>query len=102
MFFSIYTIGMDDKALIKELIEKNAKLEEELLATKEHLKKYTAPASRKEYYEKNKEAIKERNNNYKKNTNYKYEPTPEKKKEYARRAYLKKKEKLQKEQNDNI
>jgi len=29
---------MDDKALIKELIEKNAKLEEELLATKEHLK----------------------------------------------------------------
>ena len=93
---------MDDKALIKELIEKNAKLEEELLATKEHLKKYTAPASRKEYYEKNKEAIKERNNNYKKNTNYKYEPTPEKKKEYARRAYLKKKEKLQKEQNDNI
>lgn len=93
---------MDDKALIKELIEKNAKLEEELLATKEHLKKYTAPASRKEYYEKNKEAIKERNNNYKKNTDYKYEPTPEKKKEYARRSYLKKKEKLQKEQNDNI
>lgn len=93
---------MDDKALIKELIEKNAKLEEELLATKEHLKKYTAPASRKEYYETNKEAIKERNNNYKKNTDYKYEPTPEKKKEYARRAYLKKKEKLQKEQNDNI
>tara|TARA_B110000285_G_scaffold231447_1_gene300196 strand:+ start:1298 stop:1579 length:282 start_codon:yes stop_codon:yes gene_type:complete len=93
---------MDDKALIKELIEKNAKLEEELLATKEHLKKYTAPASRKEYYENNKEAIKERNNNYKKNTDYKYEPTPEKKKEYARRAYLKKKEKLQKEQNDNI
>ena len=83
-------------------MEKNAKLEEELLATKEHLKKYTAPASRKEYYEKNKEAIKERNNNYKKNTDYKYEPTPEKKKEYARRAYLKKKEKLQKEQNDNI
>ena len=92
---------MDDKALIKELLEKNAKLEEELLATKEHLKKYTAPASRKEYYEKNKEAIKERNNNYKKNTGYKYEPTSEKKKEYARRAYLKKKEKLQNEHNDN-
>ena len=91
---------MDDKALIKELIEKNAKLEEELLATKEHLKKYTAPASRKEYYENNKEAIKERNNSYKKNTDYK--PTPEQKKEYNRQAYLKRKEKLQKEQNDNI
>jgi hypothetical protein len=76
---------MDDKALIKE---------------KEHLKKYTAPASRKEYYEKNKEAIKERNNNYKKNTGYK--PTPEQKKEYNRQAYLKRKEKLQKEQIENI
>ena len=53
---------------------------------------------------KNKDAIKERNANYKKNTNYKYDPAPEKKKEYARRAYLKRKEKLQKDleekQND--
>ena len=31
--------------------DKNAKLEEELQATKEHLKKYTAPASSKVYYE---------------------------------------------------
>ena len=38
---------MDDKAKIKELEEKNAKLEEEIKITKEHLKKYTAPASRK-------------------------------------------------------
>lgn len=44
---------MDDKARIKELEEKNAKLEEELHNTKEHLKKYTAPASRKIYYENN-------------------------------------------------
>jgi hypothetical protein len=95
---------MDKDEIIKELVEKNAKLEEELQATKEHLKKYTAPSYKKEYYEKNKDTIKERNANYKKNTNYKYEPTPEKKKEYARRAYLKKKEKLQNEieekQND--
>ena len=41
---------MDDKAKIKELEEKNAKLEYELQATKEHLKKYTAPASSKLYY----------------------------------------------------
>lgn len=100
MFFSIHNIVMDDKALIKELIEKNAKLEEELLATKEHLKKYTAPASRKEYYEKNKEAVIERVKNHKKNTGYK--PTPEQKKEYNRQAYLKRKEKIQKEQNENI
>lgn len=41
---------MDDKAKIKELEEKNTKLEYELQATKEHLKKYTAPASSKLYY----------------------------------------------------
>lgn len=96
----MYSIEMDDKAVIKELLEKNAKLEEELLATKEHLKKYTAPASRKEYYEKNKEVVIERVKNYKKNNNYK--PTPEQKKEYNRQAYLRRKEKLQKEQDDNI
>ena len=38
---------MDKDEIIKELAEKYAKLEEELQATKEHLKKYTAPVSRK-------------------------------------------------------
>jgi hypothetical protein len=74
--------------------EKIAKLEEELNATKEHLKKYTAPSYKKEYYEKNKEVINERNKNYK--------PTPEQKKEYNRREYLKRKEKLKKETDENI
>ena len=85
---------MDKDEIIKELTEKNAKLEQELLLTKEHLKKYTAPASRREYYENNKEAIKERVKTYNKINNYK--PTAEKKKEYNRKAYLRKKEK----QND--
>ena len=58
---------MDKDEIIKELAEKNAKLEEELQATKEHLKKYTAPLYKKNYYENNKDIIKERNNNYKKN-----------------------------------
>ena len=80
---------MDKDEIIKELAEKNAKLEEELQATKEHLKKYTAPASRKVYYENNKEAIKERVK--------KYKPTPEQKKEYNKQAYLRKKENLKKE-----
>ena len=98
---------MDKDEIIKALEEENTKLKDELQMTKEHLKKYTAPSYKKEYYEKNKDIIKERNANYKKNTNYKYIPTPEKKKEYARRAYLKKKEKLQKEleekqNNENI
>ena len=90
---------MDNEEKIKELEEKNAKLQEELQATKEHLKKYTAPASSKVYYEKHKEAQKQRVKEYQQRTNYKsdYKPTPEQKKIYARRAYLKRKEKLQKE-----
>jgi hypothetical protein len=76
--------------------EKNVKLEQELQVTKEHLKKYTAPASRKVYYERNKEHILEK---------MKTKPTPpEKRKEYNRESYLRKKEKLKKEteekQND--
>ena len=86
---------MDNEEKIKEFEEKNAKLEEELQATKEHLKKYTAPASRKVYYEQNKDIINERNRKYKETTNYK--PTPEQKKEYNKQAYLRKKEKLQKD-----
>ena len=38
---------MDKDDIIKKLAEENAKLKEELQATKEHLKKYTAPVSRK-------------------------------------------------------
>ncbi len=90
---------MDYQLRIKELEEENVRLKEELHATKEHLKKYTAPASSKVYYEKHKEEQKQRVKEYQQRTNYKsdYKPTPEQKKEYARRAYLKKKEKLQNE-----
>ena len=90
---------MDNQAKINELEERNAKLEAELQATKEHLKKYTAPASRKVYYENNKEHILEK---------MKAKPTPpEKRKEYNRESYLRKKEKLKKEMeeksnNENI
>jgi hypothetical protein len=97
---------MDDKAKIKELAEENAKLKEELQVTKEHLKKYTAPASSKVYYEKHKEEQKQRVKEYQQRTNYKsdYKPTPEQKKEYNRREYLKRKENLKKkmeEKTDN-
>ena len=42
MIFIIYNIIMNEEK-IKEILEENAKLKEELEATKEHLKKYTAP-----------------------------------------------------------
>jgi len=79
----------------KLLEEHNVKLEQELQLTKEHLKKYTAPSSRKEYYEKNKDSIKKRVKKYNEDKNYK--PTPEQKKEYNKQAYLRRKEKLQTE-----
>ena len=79
---------MENENIIKELKEMNS----ELKAIKEHLKKYTAPVSRKVYYEKNKEVIKERVKKYNQDKNYK--PTPEQKKEYNKQAYLKRKEKL--------
>ena len=59
---------MDNQARINQLEEENAKLKEELQAVKEHLKKYTAPASRKVYYEKNKEKEKQRAKEYKEKT----------------------------------
>ena len=80
-------------------MEENAKLKEELQATKEHLKKYTAPSYKKEYYEKNKDIIKERNNTYKQNNNYK--PTPEQVKLYNQRSYLKRKENSKKKWKKN-
>ena len=84
---------MDNQARIQELEEENARLKAELQATKEHLKKYTAPASRKEYYENNKEPILER---------MKANPTPpDKKKEYNRQSYIRRKAKLNKETEEN-
>ena len=97
---------MDKDEKIKEMEEQISNLKTELQATKEHLKKYTAPASSKVYYEKHKEAQKQRVKEYQQRTNYKsdYKPTTEQKKEYNRQEYLKRKEKLKKEleekQND--
>ena len=84
---------MDKDLRISELEERVAQLEAELLSTKEHLKRYTAPANSKEYYEKNKEAIllRQRAN-----------PTSaEKRKEYNRISYLRRKDK-EKKQTENV
>ena len=83
---------MDNDALIKE----NEYLRNKVIELEEKLKKYTAPIKNKIYYENNKEAHIQRVKEYKEKTNYNSTLTPEKKKEYARRAYLNKKEKLKK------
>ena len=80
---------------LEELINRNKLLEEENKELKEKLKKYTAPARNRAYYENHKQELLAKNKEYK--------VSPEKKKHYARTAYLNKKEKIkkEKEQADN-
>lgn len=89
----------------KLLEEENMKLRNELNETKEKLKKYTAPLRNKTYYENNKDEHKQRVKEYKEKTNYSTNLSVEKR-EYARTAYLNKKEKLKKlaggTENDNV
>jgi hypothetical protein len=84
----------DEINKIKLLEEENMKLRNELNDTKEHLKKYTSPLRNKTYYEENKEKHKQQVKEYREKTNYVYEVSPEKKKEYARTAYLNKNNRL--------
>ena len=81
---------MNNDDIIKQLQEENHNLKAQL---NQYLLK------NKKYYENNKEEHKKRVKEYQNKTNYKsnYIPTAEQKKEYARRAYLKKKDKLQQE-----
>jgi len=76
-----------------KLKKENAKLKEELQYTKLHLKKYTAPASSKTYYDKNKEVILQKH----KDPDYQT-----RRKEYNRKSYLKKKSILENNNIENI
>ena len=75
----------DVGALKKEIEELRGKVAE----LEEKLKKYTAPARSKKFYENHKEELLEKMK--------KYKPSPEKLKEINRKAYLKRKEKLEKD-----
>ena len=84
MYLNISTkyLIMDELELLKK---ENEELQLRIQELEERLKKYTAPQRHKKYYETHKEAILEKQKEY--------VVSPEKKKEYARTAYLKKKEK---------
>jgi hypothetical protein len=77
--------------IISKLEEQIKELKKELNETKEHLKKYTAPSRSKTYYENHKEELLEKMK--------KYTPTQDKIKEKNRKAYLKRKEKMNKDEN---
>jgi hypothetical protein len=67
------------------LEQENVELKKKVAELEAKLKKYTAPARSKEYYENHKEELLEKMK--------KYKPSPEKIKERNRLAYLKRKEK---------
>lgn len=81
---------------IQQLEAENEKLRNELIETKEHLKRYTCPVNSKIYYENNREKHIQQVREYRERTNYVQEIPSEKKKQYARTAYLNRKEKLKK------
>jgi hypothetical protein len=77
---------MDEVQLLKK---ENEELKNKVIELEERLKKYTAPARSKTYYENHKEELLEKMK--------KYKPTTEQIKEKNRKAYLKRKEKLESE-----
>jgi hypothetical protein len=73
------------------LKEKILLLENENIELKENLKKYTSPNRNKKYYENHKDEIKQKIKEY--NIQNKIVVSSEKRKEYNKKAYLKRKEK---------
>ncbi len=65
-------------------------------------KKYSYPEKKKQYYETNKKKLIEKVQEYQCKTDYYSKITPEKKKIWARQAYINKKERAQKEKEQTI
>ena len=80
-----------------EIIKENKELRNENSLLKEKLEKYIS--QHKNYYQNNKDIINEK---AKERLKKMAEENPEKIKEYRRTAYLKRKEKNKKENNENI
>jgi hypothetical protein len=81
---------------MEELQKENETLKQKNKELEEKLKKYTNGDNHKRYYEKNKEKIKEQGSNNLKKIK---EENPEILQQYRRTYYLKRKERLNKEQN---
>ena len=78
--------SMEENEVLKK---ENEELRNKVLELEEKLKKYTAPARSKTYYENHKEELLEKMK--------KYKPSPEQIKERNKKAYLKRKEKKEAE-----
>jgi hypothetical protein len=87
----------DFKLLYEQKLSENDLLKKEVEILTDHLKKYTAPTRSKKYYEHHKDEILKRQKEY--NKAYMKELDPEKIKEYNKRAYQKRKQKNQNDEN---
>jgi hypothetical protein len=85
--------------IMEELYQENQRLLLRIKELEEHLKKYTNSDGHRRYYEKNKEKVIINANNYLKRL---AEENPDKIKEYRKRAYLKRKEKIDKLKNNML
>ena len=74
-------------------------LKNQICELQEQLKKYTAPTRSKKFYQNHKEELKQKAREYKEKTNYSI--PKDKKKEYNKKAYEKRKEKTVDIQNEN-
>jgi hypothetical protein len=92
---NVEDLFIENKALKEEL----NKIKNELVQTKEHLKKYTAPSNMKKYYQNHKDEIIQKVKEYKEKNNYKPVIDADKRKEYNKTAYQKRK---YKKDNDKI
>ena len=79
-------------------------LKNQVCELQEQLKKYTAPTRSKKFYQNHKEELKQKSREYKEKTNYDANIPKDRKKEYNKRAYEKRKEKVKTVdiQNDNL
>jgi len=88
----------DYKILYSNLLLKYEELQKEyelkINELKEHLKKYTAPSRNKKYYENHRNEIIQKSKEYKEKTDNKKVVSPEKIKEYNKKAYEKRKLKI--------
>jgi len=88
----------DYKILYSNLLLKYEELQNEyelkINELKEHLKKYTAPSRNKKYYENHRDEIIQKSKEYKEKTGNKKVVSPEKIKEYNKKAYEKRKLKI--------
>lgn len=81
--------------MVETLQEENKQLKLEVDELREKLQKYTNSEGHKKYYEKNKEVVKKKAKNYLEKLKTE---NPDKLKEYRRRAYLKRKERMKQQE----